>query len=126
MVKSISENIRSIMDRLNEVAGSYDLELEVENWDFPEDPDDPNWPEFINLGIDYKIIGKYRPATWGDRGGDPEEHPELDEYEVYNVDTGEKITDKLPESVHKQVQEAIWKSHEERVDDYDDYDDYRR
>lgn len=115
MGKSLAEEIRSLMHKMEEAAGQYDMELEVENWDYPEDPDDPNWPEFITLGINYKIVGSYRPATWGDRGGDPAEYPELDEVEVYNADTGQLID--IPQSLEGYIEEKIWNHAESRRDD---------
>lgn len=125
MPKSIAEDIRMMMDRLNEVARSYDLELEVENWEYPEDPDDESWPYSRTLGINYSIHGQHRPATWGYHGGEPEEHPELDEVQVFDAETGQPLGE-LPPEVDRQIEDAIWKDHESKGQDYDPpYDDDR-
>ena len=126
MKKSAAEEIRSLMNKLDEsVNRHYDMELEVENWVEPEDPNDENFPYYLNLGIDYHIVGQYRPSTWGYHGGEPEEHPELDEYNVYNADTGEPITN-IPPNIEQQIEAAIWKHAESRQDDYDPpFDDDR-
>ena len=124
MAKTVAEEIRSWAIKLEEVANrhrSYDMEMEVENWD---ESDDENVPGYLNLGIDYTIVGQHRPATWGDRGGEPPEEPELDEYTIYNADTGEEITD-VPPGVQRQLEDAIWKHAENRKDDdFDPPDDY--
>ena len=120
MVKSIIESIRTMMDRLTEVAGNYDLELEVENWQQPEDPDDENWPFYLTLGINYTTYGEHRPASWGYSGGEPEEHPELDEVTVHNAETGEEIQS-IPDDVQRQIEDAIWKHYESKKDEYDPY-----
>lgn len=104
----------------------YDLEVEIINpafeaWENGAGDEDNPPDEIIDVGVDYTISGSYRPATWGDYGGSPEEHPEIDEYKVYDLATGQEI-----ENVGKRGQEdieaAIWKAAEEGSDDYDDYD----
>ncbi len=116
MTKSLAEEIRSLMHKMEEAAANYDLELKVENWNYPEDPDDTTWPEFITLGINYKIVGSYRPATWGDRGGDPAEYPELDQVEIFDASTGQPI--EIPQSLENYVEEKIW-AHAESMRDHD-------
>jgi hypothetical protein len=127
MTKTVAEEIRAWATKLEEMANrnrSYDMEIEVENWD---ESDDENVPGYLNLGIDYSIVGKHRPATWGYHGGEPAEEPELDEYRVYNADTGQEITD-IPQSVQNDIEKAIWDHAESRKDDDfdppDNYDDY--
>lgn len=124
MAKTIAEEIRQTMDRLAEASRqNYDLEITVENW---EDSDDDSALD-RTLGINYRISGKYRPATWGERGGEPEEHPELDEYQVFDADTGQEITSVLPDDVEQQIVNAIWQDAARDKGDYDEYDlDSRR
>lgn len=128
MTKSIAEDIRTIMDRLNEVAHSYDFTIDVENWEEPETEDDPNWPYERTLGVDYRIVGQHRPATWGYHGGEPPEYPEIDEFTVYDAATGQKL-DFLPDHIEDEIVRAIWKNAEQSRDDYDppyERDDYDR
>ena len=126
MSKSIAEDIRDLMNKM-EAAGSprsYDVEIEVENWDYPEDPDDENWPAYRTLGINYSIYGKYVPARIRyDDYDHPAEYPELDAVEVYDAETGQPLTN-LPPEIDKQIEDAIWKNHESSGDDYDPPDDY--
>ena len=121
MPKTLTESIRDILDKLDEAVGrSYDLEIEVENWD-----DSVDGPDYRTLGIDYRISGRHRPATWGYHGGEPEEHPELDEVTVYDAATGQPLTD-LPDYLDQQIEQAIWKDAEDRKDrDFEPPDDYR-
>jgi len=116
MIKSLAEEIRTLIKQIEEATRSYDMELEVENWEYPEDPDDANWPTDITLGINYNIVGRYRPATWGDRGGDPPEYPELDVVEIFNAETGQPI--QIPDYLESEIEQAIW-SHAEQARDQD-------
>lgn len=125
--KTLAEEIRNWMSRIEEATmpqrRNYDLELKVENWEDPQVEDDPNWPMERTLGIDYRITGGYRDATWGDRGGEPPETPDLDEIEVFDAETGQPI-DNLPDYIDQQIVDAIWKDAERGQDDYDEpYDD---
>lgn len=122
MQKTLTESIREILTKIDEAAGQhYDLELEVENWD-----DSVDGPDYRTLGIDYKITGRHRPATWGYHGGEPEEYPELDEIDVYDVVTGQPLTD-LPDYLYDQIEDAIWKDAERRKDDsFEPPDNYDR
>lgn len=125
MPKSIAEEIRELMTQLEETIRDYDMELEVENW---MEPEGDNYPETINLGINYRILGKYRPATWGDRGGEPAEYPELDDYEIYDVNTGQMLTN-MPDDLLNHIEQSIWDDAEKkRAQDFDppdrDYDRY--
>lgn len=125
MAKSIAEDIRDLMNKMEAAAGprAYDLELEVENWDFPENPNDESWPSTVVLGINYTVAGKHRPATWGYHGGTPEEFPEIDTLEVFNTETGQQFAD-LPPEVDEQIEQAIWNDVESKKYDADDYDRY--
>lgn len=117
MTKSVAEEIRSLMNKIDEaVVRHYDMEMEVENWIEPEDPEDENFPYILNLGIDYRIVGKYYPATLES----PPEYPELDSYEVYNADTGQEIAN-IPPGIQDEIEKAIW-DHAESRSKYDDYD----
>jgi len=122
MPKTLAEEIRDTMSKIEEAMGrNYDMELDVENWEESEDPDDENWPAYRTLGINYSISGSYRPATWGDRGGDPPEYPELDDVEVFDADTGQALSN-LPAELDREIEAAIWKDAESRKDDNIDYD----
>jgi hypothetical protein len=86
----------------------YDFTELVVNWEECKDPNDEDFPYYVDLGVIYTIVGSYTPATWGYWGGDPPEYPEIGSYEVYNADTGEKM-ENLPREVTKRVKDAIWK-----------------
>lgn len=102
MAKNIAEDIRNIMTQLEELgSGNYDLEIKVENWDMSSDA------EFLNLGINYKISGTNKPATWGYHGGQPAEYPEIDELEIYDADTGQLLND-IPDYVLTDIEDNIW------------------
>jgi len=124
MTKTVAEEIRSWTQKLEEVMNrnrSYDMEMEIENWD---ESDDENVPGYLNLGINYSIYGKYIPARIRyDDYDHPAEYPELDEVTVYNADTGEEIQN-IPPAVEKEIEDAIWKHAESRKDDVDPPDDY--
>jgi len=124
MPKTVAEEIRTMMKKLEEAMGrNYDMELEVENWEDPEDPDDDNWPAYRTLGINYSISGKYIPARIQyDDYDHPAEYPELDKVEVFDSETGQPIQN-LPKEIDDQIEEAIW-DHAEKSRD-DDYDPYR-
>lgn len=122
MSKSIAEVMREFIDRMDEVSNrNYDMEMEIENWRLDDlDTDDESIPSYINLGIDYNVEGSYSPATWGDQGGEPEEYPELD-YKVYDVDTGQEITD-IPEKVDSYIEEKIWDHINNKEPDFNEPD----
>lgn len=105
--------------------GNHEFELEIENPNW--NPDDENSYDTLRVGVNYSIYGEERPATWGYHGGEPSEHPEIDELSVVDLDTGEDITDSIDTS---EIEQAIWhhekkKEHdlEEKVggDDTDDF-----
>lgn len=126
MSKNIAEEIRNLMRKMEEAARIYDLELQVENWDYPEDPDDLNWPQYRTLGINYSITGKYVPARIQYDDNDyPAEYPELDAVEIFDAETGQTLPN-LPAEYDKDIEEAIWKDYESDKYDYDPpYDDDR-
>lgn len=108
----------------------YDMTMTVTNpaytaWENGEGDEDNPPDELIDVGVNYSISGSYRPATWGYHGGQPEEHPEIDDASVFNLATGEDITDSVDMS---EVEEEIWKHAESSADDDfdipdDNYDD---
>lgn len=130
MAQTLAEQIRLWMSRIEEAAPpqpqrrSYDLEMEVENWEDPQVEDDPNWqPERI-LGINYSIFGANRPARINYDDYDyPEEHAEIDEVEVFDAETGQPL-DNLPKYLDDAIIDAIWEDAEEKKNDrdYDPYD----
>ena len=127
MAKTIAEEIRNTMNRLAEAGREqYDLVLPVENW---EDNDDGR-PEKRVLGINYKIVGKYRPATWGYYGGQPAEYPEIDIEEIVDITDStspQPITEQLPTYINQQIENAIEDDAKRKKNDYDHYDlDSRR
>ena len=80
--------------------------------------DENNPPEEeLEVGVDYSMSGSYKPATWGYSGGEPEEHPEIDEYTVYDLETGREI-ENIDDHAHSQIVKAITASAENRSDDY--------
>lgn len=116
---------------ISEATGrSYDLELEIINpayeaWENGAG-DEQNPPdEVIDVGVDYNISGSYKSSTWGYHGGSPEEHPELDEYKVYDLATGQEINN-LGKRAQEDIEEAIWKAAENSRDDDDGYYDSAR
>ena len=129
MAKTLAEEIREMMNKVEEAMGrNYDMELDVENWEESEDPDDENWPAYRTLGINYSISGKYVPARINyDDYDHPAEYPELDEVEVFDAETGQSLPN-LPAELDREIEAAIWKHAESQKDDYDPsdrYDDYR-
>lgn len=127
MSKTVAEEIRLMMQKVEEAMGrSYDMELEVENWEDPASEDDENWPAYRTLGINYSISGKYIPARIQyDDYDHPAEYPELDEVEVFDAETGQPVQN-LPKEIDDQIEEAVWRDAEQRKkdDDYDPYDRY--
>lgn len=80
--------------------------------------DENNPPEEeLEVGVDYSMSGSYKPATWGYNGGEPEEYPEIDEYTVYDLATGQEI-ENIDDHAHSQIVKAITASAENRSDDY--------
>lgn len=127
MSKTVAEEIRLMMQKVEEAMGrSYDMELEVENWEDPASEDDENWPAYRTLGINYSISGKYIPARIQyDDYDHPAEYPELDEVDVFDAETGQLLQN-LPKHLDDEIEEAIWRDAEQRKkdDDYDPYDRY--
>jgi len=141
MPKSVAEEIRSLMNKIEEAGRrSYDLYIEeVENWLEPPpgtDPEDESFPYYLELGVDYSIYGEYVPARIRyDDYDHPAEYPELDEYRVYyageqpfmsaqgEVRPGQEFQN-LPDWLEKKIEEEIWHHYENREPDYDPpYDD---
>lgn len=129
MSKTVAEEIRLMMQKVEEAMGrSYDMELEVENWEDPASEDDENWPAYRTLGINYSISGRYIPARIQyDDYDHPAEYPELDEVDVFDAETGQLLQN-LPKHLDDEIEEAIWKHAKSQQDDYDPpdrYDNYR-
>ena len=99
------------------MGDDYDLILDIDNPNWDEN--DENSYDTIRVGVNYSISGRYRPATWGYHGGEPEEHPELDDVSVVDVDTGEDVSDKVNMD---EIEQAIWKHEKDSEDDYYDED----
>lgn len=98
----------------------YDAEDEggmtLDGEDLPEYDE----PDEIDVGVNYEISGEDRPATYYD----PAEHAELEIHKVVDLDTGEDLTDSLPEDIQEQLEELIWDEVGSGQDDGPDYDDY--
>jgi hypothetical protein len=131
MKKSLAEEIRNLMNKMEEATQrNYDLIIpDVENWIESTDPDDESFPYYLNLGVDYSIVGKYIPARINYDDYDyPAEYPELDDVTVYNADTGE-IINNIPNKVGEMIEREIWNHVENMEPDYDppydDSDSYR-
>jgi hypothetical protein len=73
--------------------------------------------DYINVRIDYTITGEERPATWGYHGGEPAEHPEIDDAQVINLDTGEDISDKVDSDM---INDMIWNDADKHSSSNDD------
>jgi len=119
---------KGLPKKVTEAGRSYDLELEIINPEYEAwengAGDEDNAPDYvIDVGVNYSISGRYAPASWGYHGGSPEEHPEIDEYKVYNLATGQELQT-LSRSAEEDIEAAIWKDAESSADDYDDFDDY--
>lgn len=103
------------------MGGHYDMTMSVLNpafsaWENGEGDEDNPPPETIEVGVNYSISGQYRPATWGYHGGEPEEHPELDDLTVIDLETGKDITNEIDTS---EVEERIWDIENDREPDFD-------
>lgn len=120
MQKSLAEEIRDLMNKVEEAVRNYDFEMEVENWEDPETADDPSWPAIRTLGVNYSISGKYVPARINYDDYDyPAEYPELDEVAVFDAETGQQLQS-LPDYIDKEIEAAIWQHAEQSKDDYYD------
>jgi len=64
------------------------------------------------------VSGSYRPASWGYHGGSPEEHPEIDQYTVYDISTGQEI--QLDSKSVDKIESAILKDADSSDDYYED------
>lgn len=116
----------------NENTGgrNYDMTAEVTNpaytaWENGEGDEDNPPPETIHVGINYSISGSERPATWGYHGGEPAEHPEIDDASVFDLETGEDISGQVDSD---EIDDAIWAHADTSADDDfdipdDNYDD---
>ena len=126
MSKTVGQEIRNfinILEDINNRNRDYDFTMEVENWaEQPEDPDDESVPYYLTLGINYSVSGSYQPGTWGYWGGDPPEYPEIDDYEVYNAETGERL-ENIPKEAKNQIEDAIWNNVEKVKRDAERYPD---
>ncbi len=101
------------------MGGSYDMTTTVMNpaytaWENGEGDEDNPPPETIKVGVNYSISGEERPATWGYHGGEPAEHPEIDDVSVFNLETGEDISGQVDMS---EIEDAIWADAEQSADD---------
>lgn len=106
---------KAVEDQLAEWATSIDADEQspIQNGYF-----------ILDLSVEYSISGEYRPATWGYHGGEPEEHPEIDDANVYVVGNGTQIeidSNALGEDAAEFIDERIWDDAESNSDDY--YDD---
>ncbi len=101
------------------MGGSYDMTWTIANPDFNAEDDDS--PEEIDVGINYSMSGKYIPARINYSDYDhPAEYPELDELHVYNLETGEEITDRIDTS---EIEQAVYDRADQQGYDDDGYDD---
>jgi hypothetical protein len=130
-MKTLAEQLREFMDRVLEapVRKNYDLEVTI-MVPFPENgtPEEQDaWVEEIDVGVDYEISGSYRSGRVGHPDNwTPDDHPELDEVTVYDLASGEDITDKMDEKQMAQITDKVWdhSNSQDNSDDYDGSDDY--
>jgi hypothetical protein len=120
MKKTPAQIIRESMDMLNKIsenviteAPDYRFVASVTN-PFMDDttryPDPEEVPEELEVGVNYSIFGKNRPATFDH----PAEYAEVDIDGVYDLATGEDIQMALPEkSIEVLKQKAIEHADEE-------------
>jgi hypothetical protein len=98
--------------------GGFDLDTTINNPAF--NGKDEDIPDTIEIGVNYSITGSYLPASWDSRGGDPEEHPELDIEAIVNLETGEDISDLIDDSTRASIEQEIWDNDEQGKDEYDE------
>jgi len=128
MTKSLAEQMREDMQRIEAVAKPAqpprpDFTWTVDNPDQPApgtDPDD--WNPEIDVGVTYSLHGRYYAAT----REQPAEYPEI-EISVFNLETGEDITDKLSPSDLESIEQRAWEHSDEHGaaepdDPRDEYD----
>lgn len=103
------EFISTIENKDDYNPGPYDMELEVENWrldDLPDDlPDEKydEYPSFITLGVNASGVTGYRPGTLTE----PPDLPDIEHIDVYDADTGKRITD-LPQNLKDHIEQKIF------------------
>jgi hypothetical protein len=95
----------------------FDTEMVIrnpyfENPDIEYDEDDEE-PEEIDVGVNYEISGGYYPATWDS----PAEYPDVDIYQVVDLETGEDITDLVDLD---KIAQDIYEQHTNSEPDYDE------
>ena len=111
---------------LSEAPKKYDFEWTIDN-PFKDPGNDPDYEEEFDVGINYSISGKYRPAKITADPGDsyPAEYPELDSLQVFRLSTGEDITDHIPQDVMNKLGEKAWEDADSKSEPDDDrYDPY--
>jgi hypothetical protein len=121
-------SLRESMDLiqgLSEAPARYDFNWTIDN-PFKDPGNDPDYEEEFDVGINYSISGKYRPAKITADPGDshPAEYPELESLSVFRLSTGEDITDAVPPAVMNQLGEKAWEDADSKSDQYDDRDSY--
>lgn len=119
-MKSLAEQLREFMDQIQEGPHNqrYDLTVTIPNWEEPASDEDDTWEEEVDVGVNYTISGKHRPATrW-----EPEEHPDLDQVSVFDLATGQEITTQISPETMKYIDEKVWEDYNEREEPDPDYD----
>lgn len=122
-MKTLAEQLREFMDQVAEapVGKRYDIEWTVPGFPMPEGMDPDDWEEEFDVGINYTVSGKYRPAriTANPENDHPEEFPEVELDGVYRLDTGEDITEKLTPEQRETVMNKVHDHSAERSNDDD-------
>lgn len=104
--------------------GAYEFSTTILNPAFIDwengNGDENNPPEeTLEVRVTYDVSGSYRPATWGDYGGDPEEYPELEVMSVYDENTGQEISDRLDKATLDDINDKAWEDAEDQRNNYD-------
>lgn len=123
-MKTTAQIIReslNFMGQVNEAQPSYKFKTTIFN-PFPPTPEqqaledsgqESGWEEEIEVGVDYTINGRYRPAT----RTDPEEYPDMDGITVIRLSDNVDITELVSDEVKETLGGEAWE-HAENERDY--------
>jgi hypothetical protein len=124
MNKTSAQILREHMDAINGIIAApaaaapvqraveptYNTYLEIAN---PVPSGDPEGDADIEVGINYSVYGKEAPATFDS----PAEYPEMENIEVFNVATGQDITNLISPETMKRIEQRCWDDYANQEDD---------